>query len=353
MRETISNGSQLQFGVFDSIEWRKSPANEIYEQRLKMAEFADQHDFFCFHVVEHHTTPLSIAPSPGIFLSAIAQRTSRIRLGPLGYLLPFYNPLRLYHEICMLDHMSEGRLELGMGRGVVPMEAERFGIETEDQGREMFNEVLDILLTAFNNDVLNYEGKYYIYKGVRLWQKPYQKPYPPLWYPTDNISNVPWMAEAGINTCNIFRPAADTREHFDLYKRTWEEHRDDPNRLNSHVKSPKMGLARNVYVAPTDRQALKECRAAFDPWMQNVGYLFDEAGISIEALDRLRDFDGLIEKEVMLVGSPQSVCEKISRTVEQSGINYLNCLFWFGDLTYEQVMRSMNLFVGEVIPSFR
>ena len=133
-------GIHLDFGIFDcgGCSEEEEGAADIYENRLELAEFADKNDFYAFHLVEHHTTPLCIAPSPGIFLSAHhlyedGQRTSRIRIGPLGFLLPFHNPLRLYHictstEICMLDHLCQGRLELGFARGVVPMEAERFGL---------------------------------------------------------------------------------------------------------------------------------------------------------------------------------------------------------------------------------
>ena len=352
MADVEHSGIHLDFGVFDSVELGEEPAFDTYERRLKMAEFADDNGFFCFHLTEHHTTPFSIAPSPGIFLAALAQRTKRIRLGPLGFLLPFYNPLRLYHEICMLDNMSQGRLELGFGRGVVPIEAQRFGIPTEDQGREMMRESLDVLLTAFNNDVLNFEGKYYNYSGVRLWQKPYQKPYPPLWYPTANINNVRWIAEAGFNTCGIIETSKEYKEHFELYKKIWAEHKNDPNRLNGHVATPKLGLARNVYVARTDGGAVKDARAAHKVWRQHIGYLFDEAGITLEPLERLGRFDELLEKEVMLIGSPSTVREKIVRTVEESGINYLNCLFAFGDLSHEQVMRSMRLFTKEVMPAF-
>ena len=123
----------LQCGLFDWIEWEKNrPPSDIFEERLQMLEYADRAGFFCYHLAEHHITPLSLAPSPGFFLVAAAQRTQRIRLGPLVYLLPFYHPLRLVQEVCMLDHLSRGRLELGVGRGIVPMEAEHFNVKEEE-----------------------------------------------------------------------------------------------------------------------------------------------------------------------------------------------------------------------------
>ncbi|HZA21600.1 MAG TPA: LLM class flavin-dependent oxidoreductase, partial [Dehalococcoidia bacterium] len=160
--------SPIQFGIFDWIEWDKRPAGEIYEQRLKMLECADETGFFCYHLAEHHVTPHSLVPSPGLFLSAAAQRTSRIRLSPLVYLLPLYNPLRLLQEICMLDNLCQGRLELGIGRGSSPFELVPYNISVEES-RNIFLETLDIVVTGFTHDVFSYEGNYFSYRDVRLW----------------------------------------------------------------------------------------------------------------------------------------------------------------------------------------
>lgn len=269
-----------------------------------MLEYADQAGFYCYHLAEHHITPLSLVPSPSVFLAAAAQRTRQIRLGPLVYLLPFYNPLRLLHEVCMLDHLSGGRLELGVGRGIVPMEAEKFGVQ-EEESWEIFRESLAVLTTAFTNDVLNFEGKYYTYKDIRLWMHPLQQPYPPLWYASGNIETVPWMAQQGLNTAHGLEPASAAKPHFDLYKQLWDEHRHDPNRLNCHVKVPKLGLLRHVYIAPTDAQAEKECREAFKAWFFNINYLWEQAGS--DRLDFISDVDELLGNGVILAGSPQTV----------------------------------------------
>ena len=108
----------MKFGVFDHVDRGATSLAELYESRLKLAEIYDRSGFYAYHIAEHHSTPLGFAPSPGIFLSAVAQRTKRLRFGPMVYLLPFYHPIRLIEEICMLDQLSDGRLELGIGRGV-------------------------------------------------------------------------------------------------------------------------------------------------------------------------------------------------------------------------------------------
>ena len=114
----------MDFGIFDHLDRGPVPLRTYYEDRLKLIEGYDRAGFYAYHVAEHHSTPLGMAPSPNVFLAAVAQRTRRLRFGPLVYALPLYHPLRLVEEICMLDQMSGGRPELGFGRGSSPLELE-------------------------------------------------------------------------------------------------------------------------------------------------------------------------------------------------------------------------------------
>ena len=341
----------LQYGIFDWIERDALSPSETFENRLKMLEYADQNGFAGYHVAEHHIAPLSVSPSPSLFLAAAAQRTKRIRLGPMVYLLPFYHPLRLIEEVIMLDHLSHGRLDLAVGRGIVPMEAEPFGVDSQDSVN-VTREILDIMVKAFTSDTLNYEGKYYNFKDIRMWMHPYQKPLPPIWWASNTFQNVPWIAQHGFNTLHALEPASNVKPHFDLYKQVWEEHQEDTDRFNGHVKEPIIGLFRHVYVAPTDAQALKECKEAHKAWFYNMNFLWDKAGNDF-VRSQWSDFDVLMDKEVMAVGSPQTVQKMVKRDVEETGINYFCPCFSFGDLTHEQVMKSMSLFVDEVIPAVK
>ncbi len=348
--EASFNGASfnnVQFGIFDWIEWDERPASEIFEGRLKMLEYADRRGFYCYHLAEHHLTPLSVAPSPSVFLSAACQRTKNIRLGPLVYLLPFYNPVRLLHEICMLDQLSNGRLELGVGRGISPVEADHFGLDP-DKLWDMFHETLRVLMAGFTGEVLNIDGTYYNYKDLRIWVRPYQKPYPPLWYASNNIETVPWIAQHGFNTSHVFSSSAETKPHFDLYKQVWRKHKDDSGRFNAHVEEPKLGLTRHVYVAPTDEQALEEGRKAYRAWFHNINYLWSRAGYNF--LDSVSNFDELQPQGIVIAGSPKSVREQVRRTIDETGINYFCSIFSWGDLTHQQVMRSIDLFAREVMP---
>src|SRR2546423_9323143 len=114
----------IKFGVFDHIERRGDSLERLYQGRLELLREYDAAGFHAYHVAEHHATPLGMAPSPSIFLAAAAQRTQRLRLGTLVYALPLHHPLRMIEEICMLDHLSRGRLDMGFGRGSSPIELE-------------------------------------------------------------------------------------------------------------------------------------------------------------------------------------------------------------------------------------
>jgi alkanesulfonate monooxygenase SsuD/methylene tetrahydromethanopterin reductase-like flavin-dependent oxidoreductase (luciferase family) len=340
--------AETAFGLFDWIDRAAAPLHQLYEERLQLLEVADKADFFCYHLAEHHATPLGMAPSPALFLAAAAQRTQRIRLGPLVYLLPLYNPLRLIEEVSMLDQLSGGRLELGVGRGVVPYELRYHGVDPDDT-RAIFNEALAVLVTGLTSNRLNFEGRHYRYNDVPMELQPLQQPYPPLWYPTHNPESIQYAARHGYNFVGL-GPAAAVRGHADLYRQTWEAHRSDPGRLNGHVAAPKIGILRQIVVAETDDEALTVARAAHSDWYRSITKLWHDH--DDHSVDGLFAWDTSTQHETLLCGSPPRVGEQMARLVETSGCNYIVCSFAWGTLPHEQVLRSLHLFAREVMPAF-
>src|SRR5262250_365181 len=153
----------LQFGVFDHIESVPGlDLEHIYAQRLIQIERLDAAGFYAYHLAEHHTPAVhSMAPSQNVFLSSAAQRTKRLRFGPGVYVLPLHHPLRLIEEVSMLDHLSNGRLEIGVGRGGV-MEAYFWGQEGDEQvNARRYEEVLGALKAGLAHDELNFKGEFY------------------------------------------------------------------------------------------------------------------------------------------------------------------------------------------------
>jgi alkanesulfonate monooxygenase SsuD/methylene tetrahydromethanopterin reductase-like flavin-dependent oxidoreductase (luciferase family) len=340
--------TQVAFGLFDWIDRGETPMHQLYQERLQLLETADRAGFFCYHLAEHHATPLGMAPSPALFLTAAAQRTRRIRLGPLVYLLPLYHPLRLIEEVCMLDHLSNGRLELGVGRGVSPYELRYFGVDAAE-ARAIFQEALAVLIAGLTQERLTFEGRYYRYDAVPMELHPLQRPYPPLWYPTHNPESVLYAARHGYNFVGL-GPAAHVREHVDLYWQTWEAHRHDAGRLNDHVAAPKVGVFRQVVVAETDAEALAATRAAHAQWYRSITKLWHAH--DDHTPDGLFAWDTAIQHETLIFGSPGRVRDHLARQLEVSGCNYLICAFAWGILSHEQTQRSLRLFAEEVMPSF-
>lgn len=146
----------MHFGVFDHLDRNDTSLEQQYRDRLELIEAYDRAGFYAYHLAEHHGTPLGLASSPSVFLSAVAQRTKALRFGPLVYPLCFYHPLRLVEEICMLDNMSGGRLELGVGKGISPIELGFYGVE--DAVVEIYEEALEIILSGLGSERLTYTG---------------------------------------------------------------------------------------------------------------------------------------------------------------------------------------------------
>src|SRR6516165_7811081 len=118
----------MKFGIFDHMDRAGPDLGRQFDERLRLIALYERVGFHAYHLAEHHATPLGMAPSPSVFLAAVAQRTKRLRFGALVHTLSLYHPLRLAEEICMLDQMSGGRLELGIGRGISPHELAYYGV---------------------------------------------------------------------------------------------------------------------------------------------------------------------------------------------------------------------------------
>src|SRR6185369_13676388 len=138
-----------------------------FEERLRLIELYEKIGFHAYHIAEHHATPLGMAPSPSVFLAAVAQRTKTLRFGPLVYTVNLYHPLRLIDEICMLDQLSHGRLELGIGRGISPYEVAYYGVDpATTQAR--YVEALEIILKALTSSTLDHQGEYFTFRDVPI-----------------------------------------------------------------------------------------------------------------------------------------------------------------------------------------
>jgi alkanesulfonate monooxygenase SsuD/methylene tetrahydromethanopterin reductase-like flavin-dependent oxidoreductase (luciferase family) len=340
----------LDFGIFDWIDHNEGLSlGETYEQRLRMLECADEAGFWCYHLAEHHGTPLAVAPTPNLFLSAAAQRTQHLRLGPLVQLLPLYNPLRNIEDVCFLDHISNGRLELGVGRGVSAEELGIYGVDIAES-RQRFEECFDILLMGLSKGEVTYEGRYYQLHEAPVTVSPLQQPYPPLWYPSSSPDRIAWVAEHGFNTLFGFTRTGleDIANGVAVYRRTFAEHANDPARLNAHVATPKLGATRHVFVADTDEEAQAIARPAYNNFDRSF---LTRPGNTRAGESRRGDFDTALSWGGIYAGSPETVRKQVQHFVDATGANYFVGTFAFGNLTTDQILRSVQLFAKEVMPA--
>ena len=191
----------MQFGLFDHLDHKPEAPARTLADRIAFIRAAEAGGFRSYHLAEHHGTPLGMASSPSVFLAAVAQATTRIRLGPLVYLLPLYDPLRLIGEICLLDQLSNGRLEVGVGRAISPIELNFYGVG-EDIAVARTAEALAVLRAGLYSERLTFKGRFFNYDDVPLPLAPLQKPLP-FWSASMSSDGLTEAARAGMNTAAL------------------------------------------------------------------------------------------------------------------------------------------------------
>lgn len=317
----------------------------MLESRLRLVELIEREGYSGYHLAEHHSTPLGMASSPSVFLAACIQRTKRLRLGPLVYVLPLYHPLRLYEEICMLDHLSGGRMMVGVGRGGALLEHQRYGIDPA-AAPAMYHEAFAVLMRAFENDVLDFDGKFYSYKDYVVQAKPVQRPHPPIWYGAPNADAIAWAAPRQVNVVSL-GPADRARAISDRYRQEWTALRRDAAAL------PHIGITRHIVVADTDAEAKRIAGAAYRRWRDAMDWIWRRAGVAFSLKEIYPDdFAGLERIGHGIAGSAASVRDYIARLQQETGVNYVLCQMVFGDMSFADASHSIQLFAREVTPEF-
>ncbi len=343
----------MKIGLFDHVEHSPNRALATqFDERLEFAVEAEAADFHCLHVAEHHSSPLNMVPAPGVYLSAVARVTSRIRLGPLVYLLTLYSPLRLAEEICMLDHLSNGRLEVGVGRGVSPFELNFHKIDHEES-REIFFDAYDCIKTALTNDEFSHDGKYFSYSGVPMPLRPLQDPHPAFWYGSSNPIGATWAGEQGMQfTTN--GPTEKARKNIDAFRAALAKRGGAAQPKTDFAGGAAIGLLRHIVVGETDEEARRIAKPALEHHAGSLNWLRKRHG-STEFTNRLNihrseTFEGWQEMNMVIAGSPETVAAEITRQTQETGINYLLTYLFFGTMTLSDALTSLHLFRDEVMP---
>jgi alkanesulfonate monooxygenase SsuD/methylene tetrahydromethanopterin reductase-like flavin-dependent oxidoreductase (luciferase family) len=333
----------LEFGVFDHVDRHDGPLSDFYENRLKLIEAYDRAGIYGYHCAEHHSTPLGMAPSPSVYLSAIAQRTKQLHFGPLVYTLALYHPLRLAEEICMLDQMSRGRFLLGIGKGISPIEVGYYGIDYKNADK-MFGESFAVIRQALTQKTVDFEGEFFRFKNVPMELEPFRKPHPPLWYGVVNPDSAERAAKAGMNIISN-TTATLVKAKIERFNGAYQG--------KPGAEPPKFGMVRYMVLADSEDKALEIGRRAYRRWWSNFMMLWLKHGIPPTNVSYPPEIDGQMADGRAIVGTPAKALELLRAQLAESGANYLVCRFAFGDLTLSESLRTLELFQRHVMPGLR
>jgi len=343
----------MKVGIFDHIERADRPLAVQYDERLDFAAAADAAGFYCYHVAEHHGTPLNMVPAPSVFLSALARATQRIHMGPLVYLLPLYSPLRLIEEICMLDHLSRGRLEVGVGRGVSPFE---LGFHKVDhaESRDIFLDAFECLTAGLTHDSFSHQGKYFTYGPTPMALRPLQAPHPPFWYGSSNAIGSTWAGEHGMNFA-ANGPTDFAKPNIAAFKAALAKRGAPQVAKPDFPGGAAIGVLRHIVVADTDAAAERIAKPAFEYHLASLNYLRTHFG-STEFTGRLNvrrgdTYEECVAGGMVLAGAPQTVRAALEHQAQALGINYLLAYLFFGTMSAQDARRSLALFAGEIMPA--
>jgi alkanesulfonate monooxygenase SsuD/methylene tetrahydromethanopterin reductase-like flavin-dependent oxidoreductase (luciferase family) len=351
----------LKFAYFTHVWGRpgQTPGQRL-DELWREVELAEQLGFDYAFSVEHHFTPHeSWMPSPAIFCTGAALRTSRIRVGPMGYVPPLYHPLRIAEEVATLDQLLGGRLEVGLAPGVT---ADFFGPYGADfaERRELTRECVELIRTALAADgPFDFTGPAHSMTDVTLSFGSVQRPHPPLWLPTTNRATLRYLASIGAHTsATMLLPRTMLGLVYRHYVDWW--------RAAGHAAEPNIGYWTLVYVAPTEDEAFDQAFPhIIHTFTKTLGYGEADAaragapvtaatGLSTaDILAHAGDIAFLREHNLVFVGSPDTVASQIRAAADEGCFNTVLAELNFGELTQQQVASSARLFAAEVMPALR
>ena len=375
----------MKIGYFCNItNWEKKPYTEILDNARDIAIYCDKNSWNSIWFTEHHFNHegMESTPNPLMICTDVAARTKQIRLGQACNVITFWNPIRLAEDIAVLDHLSKGRVEVGIGRGVYGREAVHMNVEADlkDQAKNkrLFEETLTIMKKAWTEKFFSHKGEFYTYPSPNfIWQhdmsppnedfidlktnqikkisvipQPYQKPHPTLWQVVDSTGSIESAAKNGIN-CIMWIPTVKTlKKRFEIYKnaKSDTEKRDVP-------MGEGISLVRDVFVAETMEDAKRLAGRQMVDYMRWVCH-WRGLGNHMDPGEELPQTKGKLDslnydflhKRNMLFGTPDYVVKKIKEL--QSELNLQNLLVWSSmpGVKHEDAMRSIKLFNDEVIP---
>ena len=285
-----------------------------------------------------------------MFASHLATQTEKIRVGSAVVVLPLHHPLIVAEEIATADLLSNGRLDIGLGRGYQVYEFERLGIKLEES-RERFEEAVDILLLAFKGEPFSFNGKHFKFGETSIFPTPVQKPRPPIWVVGQSEESIVATAKRGFNL--VSGGFGVSLERLKEFRKSFDDLLVDAEQK----ENIRVSTQRAVYVTNDESELPEIIEQA--RWNMRVTLSLRQGLERVEKghaqaipFDNEPSDEELIDR-YFVMGTPATCIEKLSEIRDVMGLDHFNANFWFGDLEHKQVLRSMELFAKEVMPALQ
>ncbi len=318
-------------------------SQQRYEQQLEEVRLLDQLGYEAVWFAEHHFSGYALVPDCLLMCAAAARETRRLRLGAGVVVLPFHHPVRVAEQAAMVDCLSNGRLDLGFGRGYQPREFLGFG-QTLEESHERYSQALQVVLRILTNPDGPFDYDTPLFKGqqAELWPKPVQRPIR-FWGASISEASFSRYGKLGwpILTFPANQPAEELKRQIEVYRQTYRDAGHDPARM-------RVGLTMFTYVEE-DRA---EADRVFEEGMRHYfGFLHQ---ITYGAEAKQHELYVEIPTTARLSGDPEAVRNRVRELVDYFGVtDILNVTQFAGYLTPEQTLRSIRLFAQQVMPAFQ
>jgi alkanesulfonate monooxygenase SsuD/methylene tetrahydromethanopterin reductase-like flavin-dependent oxidoreductase (luciferase family) len=353
--EARSKEISVQFGLFTLFDFFRDQQDEVayYRDSLDIMIEAERLGFDSVWVGEEHFYSFGICPSPQIFLTALARETSRIRLGTAISLLPFDNPLRKAEDFAMLDLLSGGRLNFGVGRGIIPKHFEGFRVDPRES-RARYEESLTIIRKAWTEDPFSYAGEFWQVPSLSLSPKPLQKPHPPIYRGTLSLESFEGAARAGDNAFVVpwlSAPHPEVSRRVERYRTLLTEH----GHSEKHTT-----FIFFLFIDPDHQVAMRDGRDSTRAYTQLITSFVPQMALQqLREEDPLKMFLDLIMslpdhlEERTVTGTPAECRRRLAELHDEFGLDQVAFYFHAGGRDPQRARRSLELFAQEVMPEFR
>ena len=333
---------------------------QLYHDTIAEIQWAESLGFSTVWLVEHHFMPAySHSPAPDLFLAALAQATSRIRLGLAVIPLPFHHPVHIAERIATLDILSKGRIELGVGRGFSPTEFSVFS-QNMAHSRAYSEESLAIIKKCFSQESVNFKGEFFQIDGIDVVPKPVQKPWPPLWWAAVSPESFQQAARLGLGVlAGPFKPWFMTKRDFKNYHHSYQKYHPQPSLQNNCQAGMVMGILcledgkHAKYLAQNNmlwfyQQLLRQVSPVLEKLHHSYEYHY-QMGRWRGWYERLAHITVLEKLGMVIAGNPEH-CLKRLTALAQQGVNRILCAVGAGCLPTEIVKESLHLLAHQVKP---